>query len=169
MYIHNPKLAQKKDSTKKLKSISTGNLCSVAQYAAEKVCLRKAEKDNKGSLEYKFWSKSHTEEYQTQVKAAWKIIKKYGEGALLHYLNSPNGKRVFSLGFLHQSGKFVLILGFVDKGVSKSANVLEKESKREKKVLDVPETLEYKPRSARNQKTLFSQIRNIEDGKKKDT
>lgn len=162
-------MTQEKKNIQKYKSISTGSPCNAAQYVAEMVCIRKRERDNTGSLEYKFWSKSHTEEYQTQVKAAWKIIKKYGEGALLHYLNSPNGKRVFSLGFLHQSGKFVLILGFVDKGVSKSANVLEKESKREKKVLDVPETLEYKPRSARNQKTLFSQIRNIEDGKKKDT
>ena len=42
-------MTQKKDSTKKLKSISTGNLCNAAQYAAEIVCLRKAEKDNKDS------------------------------------------------------------------------------------------------------------------------
>ena len=51
-------MAQKKDNTKKLKSISTGDLCSAAQYVAEVVCLRKAEKDNTGSLEYKFWNKS---------------------------------------------------------------------------------------------------------------
>ena len=56
-------MTQKKDNTKKLKSISTGNLCSAAQYVAEMVCLRKAEKDNKGSLEYKFWNKSKDKEY----------------------------------------------------------------------------------------------------------
>ena len=163
-------MAQKKDSTKKLKSISTGNLCSVAQYAAEKVCLRKAEKDNKGSLEYKFWSKSKNEQYATQVRAAAKLIKKYGEDALLKYINSPSGRNVYSLGFLHKSGKYVLILKFVEKGVANAAKLVEKESKKEKKVLDSPDKIDYKHRKSFNSSsTLFSKIRNIEDGKRKET
>ena len=76
---------------------------------------------------------------------------------------------VFSLGFLHQSGKFVLIIRFVDTGVSKSSKIVEAQSKKDKKVIDVPEAIEYKPRAARKQKNLFSQIRNIEDGKKENT
>ena len=163
-------MAQKKDSTKKLKSISTGNLCSVAQYAAEKVCLRKAEKDNKGSLEYKFWSKSKNEQYATQVRAAAKLIKKYGEDALLKYINSPSGRNVYSLGFLHKSGKYVLILKFVEKGVANAAKLVEKESKKEKKVLDSPDKIDYKHRKSFNSSsTLFSKIRNIEDDKRKET
>ncbi len=158
-----------KKTTPKYKSISTGSPCSAAQYAAEMVCIRKRERDNTGSLEYRFWSKSHKDEYQTQIRAASKIIKKYGEKALLHYLNSPNGKKVFSLGFLHQSGKFVLITRFVDKGVAKSSKIVEAQAKKEKQVIDIPETIEYKSRAPRKQKTLFSQIRNIEDGKKENT
>ena len=119
-------MTQKKDSTKKLKSISTGNLCSVAQYVAEKVCLRKAEKDNKGSLEYKFWSKSKNEQYEIQVRAASKLIKKHGEDALLKYINSPSGRNVYSLGFLHKSGRYVLIIKFVEKGVANAAKLVEK-------------------------------------------
>ncbi len=163
-------MTQKKDNTKKLKSISTGNLCSAAQYVAEMVCLRKAEKDNKGSLEYKFWNKSKDKEYQTQVRAAHKLVKKYGEDALLKYINGPSGRNVYSLGFLHKSGRYVLILRFVNTGVAKVAKLLEKESKKEKKVIDSTVEIEHKPRkSFRNQSTLFSKIRNIEDDTSKET
>ena len=163
-------MTQKKDSTKKLKSISTGNLCNAAQYAAEIVCLRKAEKDNKGSLEYKFWSKSRNEQYEVQVRAAWKLIKKHGEDALLKYINSPSGRNVYSLGFLHKSGKYVLILKFVEKGVANAAKLVEEESKKPKKVLDTPDKIDYKQRKLFNTgSTLFSKIRNIEDGKRKET
>ena len=162
-------MAQKRDSTKKLKSISTGSLCSVAQYAAEIVCLRKAEKDNKGSLEYRFWSKSKNEQYEVQVRAAWKLIKKYGEDALLKYINSPSGRNVYSLGFLHKSGKYILTLKFVNKGVANAAKLIEKEAKKEKKVLDSSDKIDYKHRKSFTQPTLFSKIRNIEDGKRKET
>ena len=163
-------MTQKKDSTKKLKSISTGNLCNAAQYAAEIVCLRIAEKDNKGSLEQKFWRKSKNEQYEVQVRAAWKLIKKHGEDALLKYINSPSGRNVYSLGFLHKSGKYVLILNFVEKGVANAAKLVEKESKKPKKVLDTPDKIDYKQRKLFNTgSTLFSKIRNIEDGKRKET
>ena len=40
----------------------------------------------------------------------------------------------------------------------------------DKKVLDVPDTIEYKARKQfSKQSTLFSKIRNIEDGKRKET
>ena len=154
----------KKDSTRKFKSVSTGQECNAAQYAAEVVCIRKREKENTGSLEYKFWNKSHQEEYNIQVRVAWKLIKKFGEEALIHYINSPSGKRVFSLGFLHKSNKFVLILKFVEKGVSKSVDIIKKENSKEKKVLKVPEKSEYKSRAPKKKNTLFSKIRNIENG-----
>jgi hypothetical protein len=71
------------------------------------VCIRRAERENKGSLAYKFWNKGET--YQIQVRVAHKLIKKYGEKAILHYLNSPSGSNVYSLGFLHKSKKFVFL------------------------------------------------------------
>ena len=160
---------QKKNNTQKYKSISTGQPCSAAQYIAELVCIRRREKENTGSLEYKFWNKSKNAEYQTQVRAASKIIKKFSEKALLHYLNSPSGKNVYSLGFLHKSKKFVLILKFVEEGVAKSVKILEQQEKKQTKktVLDPPEKLEYKSRKPRKQKNLFSQIRNIENNEDK--
>ena len=158
-------MARKKEKTRKFKSISTGQECNAAQYAAELVCIRKREKENSGSLEYKFWSKSHQEEYNVQVRVAWKIINKFGEKALIRYLNSPSGKNIYSLGFLHKSKKFVLILRFVEQGVSKAADKIKKESKSKKKTIEAPVKAEYKPKKAKKQNTLFSKIRNIENGK----
>ena len=163
-------MTQKKDNASKLRGCSTGQLCSVSQYVAELVCLRKAERDNVGSLEYKFWNKSRKEQYQIQVRAASKLVKKYSEKALLKYITSPSGNNIYSLGFLGKSKAYVVILKFVDKGVAKTFKILESQTKEDKKVLDVPDTIEYKARKQFNkQSTLFSKIRNIEDGKRKET
>ena len=153
----------KKETTRKFKSISTGQPCNAAQYAAELVCIRKREKENTGNLEYKFWNKSHNKKYETQVRVAWKLIKKFGEEALIHYITSPSGKNVFSLGFLHKSGKFVLALRFVEKGVTNSLEIIKKDKSKNKEVLKVPDKLEYKSRSLKKTNTLFSKIRNIEN------
>ena len=155
---------QKKPKTKKYTSISTGQECSAAQFIAEKMCIRRSEKDNKGTLAYKFWNGSKTKEYQTQVKAANKAIKKYGEKAVFHYLNSPSGKRTYSLGFLHRSKKFVILLDFVKEGLAKSKEIVEAEEKKTKKVVDIPQG-EYKPRKSQpNKNSLISKLRKS-DGK----
>ena len=156
---------QKKNRTRKFKSVSTGQECNAAQYAAEKVCIRKSEKDNRGSLEYKFWNNSQNEEYQVQVRVAWKLIKKFGEDALIRYINSPSSRNIYSLGFLHSSGKFVLALRFVEKGVAKALKEIEKEKTKKKEVLKLPENPQYKARAPQRTNTLFSKIRNIENGK----
>ena len=155
---------QKKEPTRTFKSVSTGQSCNTAQYVAEVVCIRKRERENKGSLEYKFWNKSHHEEYQIQVRVAWKLIKKFGEEALIRYINSPGARRIYSLGFLHQSGKFVLSLRFVEKGVANSLKDVEKEKTRKREVLRVPEKPEYRRAPHKKTNTLFSKIRNIENG-----
>ena len=156
---------QKKESTRKFRSASTGQDCNAAQYAAEKVCIRRSEKENKGSLEYKFWNKSHNEEYQIQVRVACKLIKKFGEEALIRYINSPGARKIYSLGFLHSSGKFVLSLNFVERGVCKALEEIKKEKTKKKEVLKVPENPQYKTRAPQKANTLFSKIRNIENGK----
>ena len=154
---------QKNSNTQKYKSLSTGQPCNAAQYAAELVCLRKRERENSGSLEFKFWNKSQKDEYQTQIRVASNLISKYSERALIRYLNSPSGNNIYALGFLHKSKKFVLTLKFVEKGVKEFHNKLEQEDKREKKVIEAPEG-EYKPKKPRGRKSLFSKIRKI-DGK----
>lgn len=157
-------MTQKKDKTKKFKSSSTGEECTTAQYVAEQVCLRRRQKENKGSLEYKFWNSSQKTEYQIQIRVANKIIKKYGEDSLLHYLRTE-GSHIYSLGFLHSSKKFVLISKWVEDGVKKSASILEAEKKKVKKVTDA-DNMVYRPRKTfGNKNILLNKIRKAEDGK----
>ncbi len=144
-------------NSKKYKSISTGQQCNAAQYIAEMVCLRKAEKENKGSLAYKFWNRG--DDYKTQIRAASKLIKKYSEEAVLKYLNSPRGKNVYSLGFLHKSKKFVLNLDFVKEGVEKAQEQLDKEAKKPKKVVEKLEGEFMSRQSMPKNKTLLSKLR----------
>lgn len=158
---------QKNSKTRKYKSISTGEDCDAAQYVAELVCMRYAEKENRGSLEYKFWSRSHKEEYTTQVRAARKLIKKYGEEAVLHYLKSPRGKSIYSLGFLHRSKKFVLILDFVEQGIKKAETKLDKQNSKPKKIIEVQANLNFKSKKSQKSNSLMSKLRKL-DGKEKD-
>jgi len=144
-------------NSKKYKSISTGQQCNAAQYIAEMVCLRKAEKENKGSLAYKFWNRG--DDYKTQIRAASKLIKKYSEEAVLKYLNSPRGKNVYSLGFLHKSKKFVLNLDFVKEGVEKAQEQIDKEAKKPKKVVEKLEGEFMSRQSMPKNKTLLSKLR----------
>ncbi len=140
---------------KKFKSISTGEPCNAAQYLAEMVCIRKSERENKGSLSYKFWNRE--ESYKIQVRVAHKIIKKYGEKAVFYYLNSPSGKNIYSLGFLHKSKKFVLILDFVEEGIKKAKKITDAQELQERRIVELPKG-EYKPKKKKN-KSLLSRIR----------
>lgn len=144
-------------NSKKYKSISTGQQCNAAQYIAEMVCLRKAEKENKGSLAYKFWNRG--DDYKTQIRAASKLIKKYSEEAVLKYLNSPRGKNVYSLGFLHKSKKFVLNLDFVKEGVEKAQEQIDEQAKKPKKVVEKLEGEFMSRQSMPKNKTLLSKLR----------
>lgn len=144
-------------NSKKYKSTSTGQQCNGAQYIAEMVCLRKAERENKGSLAYKFWNRG--DDYKTQIRAASKLIKKYSEEAVLKYLNSPRGKNVYSLGFLHKSKKFVLNLDFVKEGVEKAQEQIDKQAKKPKKVVEKLEGEFMSRQSMPKNKTLLSKLR----------
>jgi len=155
-------MTQKNSKTTKYKSSSTGQSCNASQYAAELVCTRKREKENCGSLEFKFWNKSQKQEYQTQIRVASNLIKKYSERSLIRYLNSPSGRNIYSLGFLHKSKKFVLPLRFVEDGVKKCHESLQKEDEKDKKVVETPKV--YKKKTSKKSKSLFSKIRKI-DGK----
>lgn len=154
---------KEKNNIQKYKNISTGQPCNAAQYIAELVCMRKREKENCGSLEFKFWNKSQKDDYEIQIRCAWKIINKYNEKALLNFLNSQDGKRIYSLGFLHFSKKFVLISKNVEQGVKRYAELLKKEEDREKLIIDIPENIDFKSKKSNKPKTLLSKIRKIDD------
>ena len=156
-------MTHQNSKTKKYKSLSTGQPCNAAQYAAELVCTRKREKENCGSLAFKFWNHAQKEEYQIQVRVAHKIVKKYSDKALIRYLESPSGRNIYSLGFLHKSKKFVLTLNFVEDGVKKQHEKIQAEDKKEKKIVKVADKSTYKPRTSKKSNTLFSKLRKLDD------
>jgi len=126
------------------------------------VCIRKSEKENKGSLAYKFWNRG--DDYKTQIRAASKLIKKYSEEAVLKYLNSPRGKNVYSLGFLHKSKKFVINLDFVKEGVEKAQKEIDEQANKPKRVVEKLEGNFKSRQSAPKQKTLLSKLRKSDGG-----
>lgn len=156
----------KKDNIQKYKSCSTGEPCTAAQYIAELVCIRKREKENTGNLEYKFWNKSQKDEYQIQIRVANKLIKKYSTEAVLHYLNTPKGKKTYSLGFLHSSKKFVLISKYIEESIKDSFVITEEAKNKPKRVIDTEniDKLAYNPRKKNLKTTLLNKIRKAENG-----
>jgi hypothetical protein len=108
-------------------------------------------------LAYKFWNRG--DDYTTQIRAASKLIKKYSEEAVLKYLNSPRGKNVYSLGYLHKSKKFVLNLDFVKEGVEKAQKEIDEEAKKPKKVVEKLEGKFKSRQSMPKQKSLLSKLR----------
>lgn len=160
-------MTQKKENIQKFRSLSTGKPCTASQYVAEIVCTRKSEKENKGSLAFKFWSSSHKDEYQTQIRLASKIIKQYGVDVVLHYLKSPKGIKTYSLGFLHISKKFVIVSKYVQSGLKHSEKIVSKEKCKPKKVIK-QKKLQYRSRPSINTNTILNKIRKAENAKNKE-
>ena len=151
---------------KAFKSPSTGQPCDAAQYIAETMLHKKAERFNSGALGYKFWNKSQKQAYQGQVVAARRLIKEFGEKAVLEYINSPQAKKVFSLGFFTP-------LKFVKEGVAQFKKIIDnREAKQKKSEQSSPPAADSKqpPRKPFGKKTLFSKLKSTEkkdDGSQK--
>lgn len=113
-------MVQKKLTEKLYVSPSTGEPCDSAQYIAELMCSRKAVRDG-NNLAYKFWNKTQKDSYKGQIVSARKLINKFGDKAILAWLNkSPN---VYSIGHFSP-------LKFVVEGVSREKDRLDLEESR---------------------------------------
>ena len=93
-------MAKNKSDSSRYKSPSTGDYCTSAQYVAELMGQRMAEKSNEGSLAYKFWNTSKWKKtYQLQVIEANRLTNKYDDRAVVAALNTSRGKKIYSLRF----------------------------------------------------------------------
>ena len=80
---------------------SNGKTVSSAQYIAEFICERLAQKQKK-DLHYRFWlSKEWEKEYKGQIAAAHKWLKKYDSKVIISALNSRDGSKIYSLRAPH--------------------------------------------------------------------
>lgn len=93
-------MSKKRTDKSNYKSPSTGEYCTAAQYIAEIVCQRQAEKDNVGTPAYKFWNtEKWKKSYTHQIILANRLVKKYDERAIVKALKSARGKSIYSLRF----------------------------------------------------------------------
>ena len=93
-------MTKERTDKSRYKSPSTGDYCTCAQYLAEIVCTRMAEKENSGTQAHKFWNLPKWRKvYQYQVVLANRLLKKYPEAAVVKSVNSPECKRMYSLRF----------------------------------------------------------------------
>jgi hypothetical protein len=93
-------MTQKRQRTdkSKYKHESTGDYCTCAAYVAEIMCRKNAENKNVGSLPFKFWNKKPWDwTFKKQLFVATKLIKEFGEEALVKAVNSDDFKSIFSL------------------------------------------------------------------------
>lgn len=80
---------------------SNGKSVSAAQYITEMICEKKAAIDKK-DLHFRFWlNKEWSAFFRNQIASANKLIKQYGEKAVIKALNNQKASRIYSLRAPH--------------------------------------------------------------------
>ena len=93
-------MVKKRTENSNYVSPSTGEYCTCAQYIAEIMCTRMAQKENEGTQAYKFWNtKKWKKTYSYQIILANRLIKKFDCSAIIKAINSNQLKHVYSLGY----------------------------------------------------------------------
>ena len=149
-------MAKTRTEISKYTSPSTGEYCSAAQYVAELICQRQADREKLGTLPYKFWNKSKWKtKYIRQVASANKLINEFGEGPVISFIKSKAGNRVISLN-----------PKFVKEQISIFASHYKEPVYGE--VIEINSAAQYKTKpSFQSKKTLAQTIKEIENGEKK--
>jgi hypothetical protein len=147
-------MAKERSDRSKYTSPSTGEFCTCAQYVAELMCTRMAQRKNQGTQAYKFWNTDKWKKiYQFQVILANRLISKYSELALVKAVQSRELSRAYSLR--HPK---------VNDVVRKHDVQAKLDASRLKKDLDVNESAKTRKKSY-GKRSKLNQLRNL-DGKK---
>lgn len=146
-------MSKNRTESSKFRSPSTGDYCTSAQYLAEIICQRCADKDKVGTLPYKFWNLPKWKKlYVRQVGLANKLIKAHGDD-FIRFIKSKSGSKIISLGMKNIESQYKNFL--TRNPVAKiGSEILTVESKT------------YSSRQSFNKNTLASKLRGIENGKK---
>jgi len=142
-------MTKNRSESSRYKSPSTGDYCTSAQYVAELMCQRMAEKSNEGSLAYKFWNTPKWKKtYQLQVIEANRLTNKHDDRAVVAALNTARGKKIYSLRFP----------GLEDLIRAEEAR-LQKESSSAKEYKD---STESQPRKPYGKQTKIGKLRELD-------
>ena len=132
---------------------TTGQKCNAAQYIAEMVCLRKAEKENVGRPAYALWNtEKWKKEFQSQVTKAYQLLKKYHEKAIINALNSYKGKNVYSLR-----------VKWLEDIIKKEQVAINKINEREIKEVEYKDNSRLNPQNPYGKQSKISKLRNLDN------
>ena len=138
------------------KSPSTGDYCTCAQYIAEIMCTRMAEKENEGTQAYKFWNtRKWRKTYGYQIVLANRLAKEYPCEAIVKAINSKELKHMYSLGYPG-----------LPKIIQKYQKIIESQKPTETNII-----IQEKPKtrtSSFGKKSQLQRLRNIDGKEKKD-
>jgi hypothetical protein len=141
---------------RRYKSPSGGDYVTCAQYVAEAVCTRMAEKENIGSQSYKFWNTPKWKKvFQYQVVLAHRLLRKYPEAAVVRAVHSPECKRMYSLRY-----------PLLEKVIQKYQAIIDKENESTK-TIDFKENAAIRKNRTHGKKTKLQKLREL-DGQKED-
>jgi hypothetical protein len=135
----------------KYRSPSTGDYCTAAQYIAEIICQRIADKDKIGTLAYKFWNQPKWKKiYIRQVGLANKLIKKHGDD-FVRFIKSKSGNWIVSLAM---------------KGIDERFEKFRSTLTKEKPITEVKAPVEkavFNSRRSFGSKTIFHKIKELDN------
>ena len=143
---------------KSYKHKTNGQTCNAAQYIAEMVCLREAERVNVGRPAYALWNTDKwKKKFQSQVTKAYQLLKKYSDKAIINALNSYKGKKIYSLR-----------VKFLEPIINDEQVRLNKIVKLRKPANEHEDLTNSQPRKQYGKQSQLSFLRDL-DGKKENT
>jgi hypothetical protein len=149
---------RKRTEKSKYKHESTGDYCTCAAYVAEIMCRKNAENKNEGSLPYKFWNKKPWDwTFKRQLYAANKLIKEFGEHAVVKAINSDEFNGIFSLN--HPKAKSI---------IKKYHIIVSEQESKPKQKIDYVEDAKTRSNSYSSKKSILQRLRKIENAEEKE-
>ncbi len=138
---------------KNYKHKTTGQECNAAQYIAEMVCLREAEKQRVGRPAYALWNtEKWQKKFKSQVTKAYNLLKKYSDKAIINALNSYKGKKIYSLR-----------VKFLEPIIEKEQEAIDKIEAKEIKETKYEDNTLQKPRKSFGNQSLFSKLESLDN------
>jgi hypothetical protein len=131
---------------------SNDKFVSAAQYITEMICEKKAKMD-KQDLHHRFWTnKVWAGFFRNQIASANKLIKKYGEKAVIRALKNPKCEKIYSLRAPH----LVPI-------IEQEASMLEKENNTLTKNLERKDNISHR-QNIKGKSNILSKLEDIDNG-----
>ena len=138
---------------KNYKHKTTGQACNAAQYIAELVCLREAEKRRVGRPAYALWNtETWQKKFKSQVTKAYDLLGKYSDKAIINALNSYKGKNIYSLR-----------VRFLEPLIKAEQIKLNEIDSREIKEVEYKDNTLEKPRQPFGKKGKLSRFKDLEN------